>query len=146
GGVGGLFFVDVAVGFHDRLPQQGRDRIRRPRRSGQAGGVHRAVLQDLDDLAFEDLHRHAAGAFAAQVAAHAVSDRVQRDVVVAQKTVLVVVALAADVGRAPSDDAHLREDYLTPAGGGAEAGGAAGGGAAGAAGAGFGVAPGAAAG
>ena len=42
------------------------------------------------------------------MAAHAVGDGVQRELVVAQEAVLVVVPLATDVGCSPADDSHLR--------------------------------------
>ena len=123
--------VDVAVGLDDGLAQQ-RRRPGAARPAGASAGraSNWPALRTSDDLALEDLDRHAAGALTAEVAAHAVRHRVQRDVVVAQEAVLVVVALATDVGRAPADDSHLRTGYLTPDGGGVVAGGLAAGGAA----------------
>ena len=90
------------------------DRMRRARRRVGGTRVELAGLAQLDDLPLEDLDRHAAGAFTAEVSAHAVRHRVQRDVVVAQEAVLVVVALATDVGRAPADDAHSVLVILRP--------------------------------
>ena len=107
--------VDVPVGLDDG-PAQDRRAPDAARPAGASAGrtSNWPALRSLVDLALEDLDRHAAGPLAAEVSAHAVRHRVEREVVVAQEAVLVVVALATDVGRAPADDAHCVRITLTP--------------------------------
>src|SRR5580692_762751 len=132
--VGHRLLVNVPIGLHDGPPQE------RVHRVSGAGGHQlgargeEARLVDVVDLALEDVDRHAAGALTAEVAAHAVGDGVKTQLVVAEKTVFVVGALASHVRRAPPDDAHqgLPGTIVPGAPGGAAGGvGGSGGGAAG---------------
>ena len=101
-GVGHRRLVDVAIGLDDRAAQERVHRVRRAGGRRSRGQRQQARLADLLDLALEDLDRHAAGALAAQVPAHAVGDGVEAQLVVAEEAVLVVVRACGPRPRRPS--------------------------------------------
>ena len=97
--------IDVGAGLVDGALHQRRDLLAR-----LDGGRFGESLEDrlpLGERVADRFHRLRAGDLARGMPAHAISDRVQSEVLVDEKGVLVVLALVPDVGAGPTlDDGH----------------------------------------
>ena len=112
-GVGLRLFVDLRAGALHRVLEQGDDVLRRD--LARAGRRRRVVVEQLLlalDLFVDGADGDRARDLARRVAAHPVGDDEERELLVDEEVVLVVVADLADVGRRVETDGvaqpHLR--------------------------------------